>query len=186
MTGFTLIELVVTVAMAAIVLTVGVPSFKEMTINNRLTTATNMLVGSLNLARSEAIKRGKAISICKSNTGTSCTGSGTQWEDGWIVFVNEDKDSPAQVDSGEEILRVLPGLRDSYSLRSNNFTNFLTYKASGQSNNNGRFVICHENQIKNSRAIFINKTGRVRIASDADKNQIPEDNDGNDITSCSP
>ena len=82
--GFTLIELMVTVAIAAIVLTLGVPSFRDLIQNNRVASTVNGLVTALQLARSEAIKRGGNITLCSSTNGTTCANSNT-WTSGWIV-----------------------------------------------------------------------------------------------------
>ena len=183
--GFTLIELIVTIAIAAIVLVMGVPSFQDTIRNNRLATQANELISALNLARSEAIKRGVTVSICKSANGSTCGGSG--WSNGWIVFVNRDNDSPAQVDAGEEILRVYGPVPTNYSLNANNnFTNYISYRPTDRSNNIGRFVLCEGGQLNYSRAIFINITGRPRLGQDNNHNNIPEDDSGNDITSCTP
>ena len=187
MRGFSLIELMVTIAVAAILLGIAAPSFQDLVIRNRLATNANQLVTALNLARSEAIKRGTTVSVCKSANGSSCGGSGVNWESGWIVFVNNDDDSPAVVDPGEPILRVFPGIAAGYTLRPNtNFTNFLTYRADGTSNQWGRFVLCHNNTLNGSRAIFINSMGRPRLAGDSNSNGIPEDESGTDITTCTP
>jgi len=84
--GFTLIELMITVAVVAIVLAIGVPSFQEMMRNNRAATHMNGIIGALNLARSEAIKRGRRVSLCPSSDQAGCSGS--DWAKGWIVFVD--------------------------------------------------------------------------------------------------
>ncbi len=84
--GFTLIELIITVAIAAIVMAIGVPSFQGMMRNNRAATQANEMISALNLARSEAVKRGRRVSLCPSSNGTGC--SGTDWKSGWIVFVD--------------------------------------------------------------------------------------------------
>jgi type IV fimbrial biogenesis protein FimT len=90
--GFTLLELMATLTVAAIILTVGVPSFVSLMQNTRATTHTNALVTALNIARSEATRRGTAVTVCSSTTGTSCAGAGvTDWSTGWIVS------TPAQV-----------------------------------------------------------------------------------------
>ena len=68
-----MIELIVTMVVAAIVLTLGVPSFRELINNNRLTSGANEFVTALNLARSEAIKRSVRVTVCKSADGTTCT-----------------------------------------------------------------------------------------------------------------
>lgn len=84
--GFTLIEIIVTLAIAAILLTIAVPSFHGFIKNSRLTTTADDLVHSLAFAKSEAVKRSTAVSICASDTGTSCTD--TPWHEGWIVFTD--------------------------------------------------------------------------------------------------
>lgn len=71
-TGFTLIELIVTLAVAAIILTIGVPSFQEALQNNRRTTQVNEIIGAFNIARSEAIKRGMKVTMCKSADSATC------------------------------------------------------------------------------------------------------------------
>lgn len=82
--GFTLIELMIVLVISSILLTMAVPSFSEVMRNNRLTTATNNLVTSFNLARSEAIKRRSNITVCASSDQAGCTGG--SWADGWIVI----------------------------------------------------------------------------------------------------
>lgn len=82
--GFTLYELIVTVAVAAIILSFGVPGFMSFIDNNRATTHTNDLVTALNLARSEATRRGTAITVCSSTNSSTCSGS-ADWSTGWVV-----------------------------------------------------------------------------------------------------
>jgi type IV fimbrial biogenesis protein FimT len=84
--GFTLVELLVTIAVAGVLLAIAVPNFAELMRNNRSEASANELVAALNVARVEAVKRGKRVSLCPSANGTSC--SGTAWQSGWIVFVD--------------------------------------------------------------------------------------------------
>lgn len=84
MDGFTLYELMVTIGIAALVLSFGVPGFQSFVQNNRSATHTNDLVMSLNLGRSEATRRGVIVELCASSDGTSCSGS-NDWSTGWIV-----------------------------------------------------------------------------------------------------
>ena len=74
--GFTLLELMTAIAVMAVLLSVGVPSFIQIVRNNRITAQTNEMVAALNIARSESIKRGIPVSVCSSTDGTSCAGSG--------------------------------------------------------------------------------------------------------------
>lgn len=83
--GFTLIELMITVAIVAILLGLAMPTYERATLGMKLTSYTNSLVGSIHLARSEAINRNAVVTLCASTNGTSCNG-GTTWERGWIVM----------------------------------------------------------------------------------------------------
>jgi len=82
--GFTLYELMVTLAVGAVIVSFGVPGFSSMVQNNRAVTHSNDLITALNLARSEATRRGVAIQLCSSTDGASCSGS-NDWSTGWIV-----------------------------------------------------------------------------------------------------
>lgn len=86
--GFTIMELMFTIAVAALLVTVGVPSFATFLANTRATTYANDLVLALNLARSEATRRGAPVRVCSSANGTACkTGAGSDdWSSGFIVI----------------------------------------------------------------------------------------------------
>ncbi len=102
--GFTMIELMVTLAIAAILLGIGVPSFVGVVERNRVATEINALLGDLQYARGLAIKEGRQAVVCASANGTSCaTASGTQWKNGWIVFSDIDKDGTFT--SGDTVYR---------------------------------------------------------------------------------
>lgn len=83
--GFTLLELMLTVGIAAILLAIGVPSFRYVTTANRASSEINALLGDMQFARGEAIREGQAVSICPSNDGATCLVT-TIWNSGWIVF----------------------------------------------------------------------------------------------------
>jgi len=83
--GFTLLELMITLVIAALFLTVGVPSYLNLIRNSRAATNANELVTALTLARSEAVRRAANVTICRSADGAACGGN---WTDGWIVFVD--------------------------------------------------------------------------------------------------
>ncbi len=85
--GFTLIELMVTIAVLAIVVTIAAPSFTTMINNNRSIALGEELVTALNYARAEAVKRGDSVSVCASSDGATCTGT---WTQGWVVADADD------------------------------------------------------------------------------------------------
>jgi type IV fimbrial biogenesis protein FimT len=184
--GLSLIELMLGVALLAIVLTLAVPSFTYVIETNTLATKLNTLVTTLNFARSEAVKRSKRVSVCKSDDGVDCGATG--YEDGWIVFVEEPTSSDGTRQVGtEELIQVHGEIGGNLTLRANNnFVNHISFMSTGEANNIGRFVLCKENNLKKSRAIFIIRTGRIRLAGDENRDNIPEDEAGINITSCAP
>ncbi|MEE9346268.1 MAG: GspH/FimT family pseudopilin [Methylococcales bacterium] len=158
--GFTLIELITTLSVAAIILTVGVPGFQTMVQNNRLTTDINRLITDLNLARMEAIKRGQDVTICKRNTaGTDCDDANT-WDLGWIVFSDPDRDGV--VDAGEEIIRVTAELDTGISLTYGK--DQVTYDSQGFSYGfAGSFVMSDARGSDYAKTRVISNAGRIRI-----------------------
>ena len=82
--GFTLYELLITVIVASIIATFGIPGFQNLMANSRSVTDTNDLITALNLARSEATRRRAPINVCASADGASCSAS-NDWSTGWIV-----------------------------------------------------------------------------------------------------
>jgi len=101
--GFTLIELMVVISILAILLGIGVPSFRATIEGNRITTVANDLVGALQFARSEAVKRGTNVTLCSSNDQATCSGG---WVNGWVAR-NEAAVAPEPV-----LLRVWPAARE--------------------------------------------------------------------------
>jgi len=82
--GFTLIELMITLVVAAVLLSIGAPSFSQFLASNRLTTQINNFAGALNTARSVAVTRNTSAGVCTTNGGASCTVG--PWQNGWLVF----------------------------------------------------------------------------------------------------
>lgn len=163
--AFTLVELMVTLAVLGISLMIAVPSFLSFSRTNRAASETNALVGALNFARNEATTLRNTVSVCASSDGQTCSG-GIGWTRGWIVFVNSDNDSPAQVGVGETILRVYgatsPGNTISTSAA---LVDFITYNSSGFSSAQGEFVLCDDSGAQSARKLTISRTGRISLST---------------------
>lgn len=144
--GFTLVELMVTLAIAAILMTMAVPSFTEMTKNNRLTTQTNQMVTALNLARSEAINRRATINVVATDAGSASN----EWGKGWSVAVN-----------GGATLRIFQSLEGGSTLDSTSDIGTIQYLASGRANVTDTLTLCDDRTGETGRQISILTTGRV-------------------------
>lgn len=117
-TGFTLIELIMTLVIVSIVISFGAPALTDLIRNNHLTSKTNMIVTALNLARSEAIKRNTTITMCASSDQATCTNDG--WENGWIIL---DNDQVLKVFDPIEGLASVASTVGSLQYTSNGFLN---------------------------------------------------------------
>ena len=169
--GFTLVELMVTLAIAIILLSVGVPSFTQTIQNNRLTTAANKLVSATNLARGEAIKRGTRVTVCKSSDGATCVAGG-DWAQGGIIFTDGDNDAAFTAGS-EELLRVAAGLGNNLTLTgAANVANYISYVGSGQSRlttadggsfQTGTVSLCDDRTGNFIKDITLSTTGRLSL-----------------------
>ena len=154
--GFTLLELVTTIAILAIVAGIGVPSFISTIQNNRVQAAANDFFLSIIQARSEAVKRNQAVVLCKSDDGASCTNAGG-WEQGWIAFVSTD----TTLDAGEPIFASYGALNGSTTLRAvNGSDDTLSILSDGSTGFNEVFNICVNTDTSRGRNIDISVTGR--------------------------
>lgn len=126
--GYTMMEMVMTMAIVAILASIAVPGFKYVTSSNRIATEVNGLLGDMQFARSQAVKEGLPVTVCTSSDGLTCTN--TDWELGWIVFL--DSNSSKSVDPGESIIRTQPafGGTDTFIATPNNF-HALTFNRMG-------------------------------------------------------
>lgn len=166
--GVTLLELIVVLAVSAILLTIAVPGFSALFHSNRLTGATNALVASLHLARSEAIKRGGRVVLCPSSTGSACAAGG--WQQGWLVF--HDANNNAQRDAGEAVVLAHPPLSAGMWATSKGSTaGYISYTPTGETRQvsgaiqAGTLTLCNASgPLDSARAVVISRTGRPRTA----------------------
>ena len=125
--GFTLYELLTTVLIVGVILTLGVPNMTAFRQNSRMTAAANDLHTTFHRARSDASRLRGIVTICSSTDGATCGG---EFEDGWIVF--QDTDGDIAVDVGEEILDTFPALNADITVNSGGNSDYFSFAASGQ------------------------------------------------------
>jgi len=167
-------ELMTVLAIGATIMTIGVPAFQTVIADQRSTATTNEFVESLILARSEAIKRGRYVSVCKSTDGATCAGDGVDWNDGWIIFVNQSAATPGSVDAGDEILRVRQSLPGSLAIDSSgNINSFLSFRPVGTTGTNainfsGTLTLCDPHGHARPRGLIVSPSGRIEVSREAD------------------
>lgn len=170
--GFTLIEVMITIAILAVLLALAAPSFQALIASSRLTAATNDLVSAFAQARSHAIKVGNRTTVCMSATGGACTDSGG-WQQGWISFVDTTRSgTTAAVDSGETINSVFPALPTGIIINGN--LPYISYSADGQTKTmtggflSGTIRVCSTSSSlsndKRARNLTLNSAGRITVA----------------------
>lgn len=145
--GFTLLELMATIAIMAIVVGIAIPSFLTLIENNRVQTQANTFFTSLIAARSEAVKRNQAVTLCKSADGENCT-TANHWEQGWLAHV------------GGTVLQTYSPATAITIRAVNGADNTLVYQSDGSLNATEAFNICTDSDISRGRRIEISVTGR--------------------------
>lgn len=177
--GFTLVELMVTVSIAAILLAIGVPPFSRLISSNRMATQTNELVASLNLARAEAVRRSAGVSLRTDATSNEFAG-------GWKVFIDSDLDGTLA--SASDTLRQAAALAAKTTVRRVTRTTvsagvftyadattaltdrlFITFNSRGGNNSTSSpsfFRVCDSgNAAIPGRIVQVNTIGRISLDS---------------------
>lgn len=124
----TLIELLVAIALVALITAIGIPSYQSITTSSRMASELNSLVGDLQYARAEAVKRGQNVTVCPSTNGTACATT-SAWQGGWIVF--PDPNNNQTVDTGETVLRYQTAFSSADTLVGKNNLQFITFNGTG-------------------------------------------------------
>lgn len=169
--GLSLTELVITLGIAATLSTAGVSSFQHLVADNQVDTLAATLRTSLMWARSEAIKRGQRVLLCRQavNQG-ECAGSGAtgevSWNQGWVVFVDRDNDRQLDTTQGDELLQLFEPLDPTQRLMWNR-GDFIAYDDSGTLGSlNGTFCVGHGGGDTGlQRELVLPHSGRLRTAA---------------------
>ena len=163
--GFTLIELITTLGIAAILMSVAIPALQSFTTNAKQTSAINDFVSSMHLARNTAITTNARVTVCATDAGANC--QLVDWDSGWIIFV--DQNSNQQVD-GDEVIIGTAAAVDGLTIKSVNYSQFLMYRPNGRIMNNavngnsGQFTICDYRGTKHAKVLIVDLSGRPRLS----------------------
>jgi type IV fimbrial biogenesis protein FimT len=179
--GFTLVELMVALAIAAILMTVAVPSMQDAALNGKLRAQSNAFLASLHLARSEAIKRNGRVVLCKSSDGVDCAVSGG-WEQGWIVFSDNNNDANRAGDTDEVIVERHEPLASGFLLRGGaSVASYISFNPAGSTMSTsgalqfGSVTLCRSQPMSDQgKQIVLNAAGRARVC------------ETNPLTACPP
>lgn len=149
--GFTLVELMVTIMVLVVLVSVAVPSFDSIRLLSRLNSYSTDLVAGSQVARSEAIKRNAQVTLCVSSNGTSCATTG-QWETGWIVI------------SGTQVIQKQPATATGYQMRDSGGLSALLFEPTGVGATAANFTICRSSPVgSQERVVKVSATGRSSI-----------------------
>lgn len=166
--GFSLVEILVTLLVLTVLITLAAPAFTNILMTNRLATESNTFLSALHLARSEAVKRNVRVVLCISANGAACANSGG-WHQGWIMFT--DVNNNALFDVNETLLRQSQALPVNVMLTGNSLVaRYISYTPSGATRlisgfwQVGTLKLCHASlSSSDARWVIINSTGRPRI-----------------------
>jgi len=152
--GFTLIELMIVLAILGVILSIALPGFSEISLSTRLKAYANEMVSSVYLARSEAVKRNAPMKLCVSTNGTSCaTGD---WNQGWIVL-----------DPNDVVIRRQQALFAGYSVTDTSAgATTITFQPTGLSSTAANMKVCRKTPTPGGqeRAVSITATGKPRVS----------------------
>jgi type IV fimbrial biogenesis protein FimT len=158
--GFSLFELLYVLAVAGVLAAIAVPSWSAVLSDSRRTAALNAIVGAIQFARSEAVKRAEEVVLCKSGGASRCATDGG-WETGWLVFVNLDRDSPPTLDAGEPLIQQ-HGPLPSAQISANR--DAFTFRPFARASTNGTVIYCDSRGSAAARAVIVSTSGRPRIS----------------------
>ena len=160
--GFTLIELMVTITLVAIVMGIGVPSYQNLVVKNRIQTQADEIRSSLAMARVEAIRRGLRVRVCPGTNG--CVGA--NWHEGWNSFVDRNSDNTRDDAANETALGVHIRLDGGSTLKG---ANNVIFKSDGTVVSAQTMSLCTaDSHAQHRRRISISSVGRVRVCQPPD------------------
>ncbi len=160
--GFTLLELLITLAIGGIILSLGIPAMGALTGNNARSSSINTMISHIQLARSEAITRARRTILCPSRDGEHCDDS-TIWDRGYILV--EDSNDNKTADRGDRLIRLYQHLDERITIRSTVNRKRILFNSLGMSPGyNLTLSFCDQQQAVEPKAVIVSNTGRPRLS----------------------
>ena len=176
-TGFTIVELLTVLAVAAVLTSIAIPALNRVNVSNRMVGEVNQLAGALRIARNEALKHGGSVEICAargSAGGVLACNDSADWSEGWLVFPVATPGAP---------LAAFHGFSGNDTLHSAGGFKRLYFNRYGFSSRKDTLVLCPPSADPHqARALLLEPSGRVLLAEDNDGSGIVDDIDGNDVS----
>jgi len=185
MAGYTLMELLVTLAIVGIVAVMATPNMITMMERNQKSSALNNVLGMLSIGRSEAVTRQLTVSACASTDQATCDTN--NWEAGWLLFVDDGSGTGGVADDGnlngtEEILRIGGAASGDVTIRllaDIADQGAISFDDEGLAVDPGTIVVCIDGDVDSASAAILNVSGQPRLAVDTGADGIVEDSTGN-------
>lgn len=173
--GFTMVELLITIAIVSITLSLAIPSFSSLLINSRIKKLSSDFISSINIAKIESVKRQVPVTICKSsnsnNDNPTCDSGSGDWNSGWIIFSDGATLGKVETSNSEEILNVFISTGNHVEkINSAEFSKYITFQPNGfikgSNGYSGEIILCVNNSdssVFNKRIINVSTTGRLHV-----------------------
>ncbi|PCJ21668.1 MAG: hypothetical protein COB04_02885 [Gammaproteobacteria bacterium] len=161
--GYTLIEMMVTVSIAGVILSLAIPSYNNLVNDEYIAGASNQLLGAMRLARSEAVKRKTQVKVCAGNGGRQCADVNNSWVNGWIVYV--DTNNNDAIDDVDTVIKVMRPAGNSLTITpdANLYNLNVTFFSKGQVSASGNFAFCDDRGSGFSRNLRLSLSGRAKV-----------------------
>lgn len=164
--GFTLLEMMVTTTVAAVLAAIAVPGFRGLLLDSARTATVNELVIALTQARGEAQKQGRVAVVCPLDaTAQTCAPAAANWSNGWLVYVNRDNASPPVFDPADQLVKRYATA--SAGIKASSTVPMLLFRPTPSRAGNGTVTFCDVRGPREARQVIVAPSGKIRTSAGA-------------------